>query len=93
MWSAPVRAQAQIAAAWVLSRLAVTAAGCVVIVVCPRSMPPDDMSLLHVPAVILPGLVGVLIAMRVHARLLVRLIALSRRHGLADAAVHLQTTV
>lgn len=70
MWRAPVRAQAGIAAAWVLSSGAVAAAGCVLIVVHPPAMadlPRYDMSPLKTPAAIVPGLMGLVMGMQVDA--------------------------
>jgi hypothetical protein len=48
-----------------------------------------DMSLLRTPAAIVPGLMGLVMGMRVHAQLVVRLIELGRRWGFTSAALHI----
>jgi len=95
LWSARVRAQAGIAAAWVLSCVAIAAAGWVLIVVYLPSMtdlPRYDMSLLRTPAAIVPGLLGLVMGMQVHAQLVVRLIERGRRYGFTSAALHIDHT-
>ena len=92
LWNAPPWAQAQIAAAWVLSSVAVTVIGWVVVAIyLPLAIDVAryDVTVLSDAKAVLPGLCGLLLGMLIHARLLVWFLILATRCGLCAAAAHL----
>ena len=95
MWSAPWRAQAQIAAAWVSGSVALTAIGWLFIAVyLPVATGADryDVTVLWNAHAVIPGIGGLLLGIVAHARLTIVFIDLGARCGLTAAYDYLAKT-
>jgi protein-S-isoprenylcysteine O-methyltransferase Ste14 len=95
MWSAPWRAQAQIAAAWATASVALTAIGWFLLTVyLPVAVGAGrpDVAARWDPKAVIPVMAGLLLGMLLHAGLTVALIALGTRCGLSAASDHVVHT-
>jgi hypothetical protein len=96
MWRAPWRAQAQIAAAWLLGSVALTAIGWVLVAIylpLATNVGRYDVAVLWDAAAVIPGLWGgLLLSMVAHAGLTVGFIALGSHCGLSAADDHVGHT-
>lgn len=95
LWSAPWRAQAQIAAVWAMASVALTAIGWFLLAVylpVAAGTGRPDVSALWDSRAVMPGVGGLLLGIVVHARVTVAFIALGARYGLSAAEDHVVRT-